>query len=109
MNNRNMPYSKTPSRNQSVSITLKNGRKYGICSEGQYRYLISQARAMITGEMMDEGKKPTADEIEARLQTWIDEKCQFATMAVVLAKMTPEEKALYEDKYRFSGITRRPK
>lgn len=113
MQDRMTPSPGTPAKNQEVSITLSDGRTFSVCSKGQYRYLVDQARNMIVSRMIDGGEvteDASANEgvVNERLEHWKEHESKFAPLDWILERMTPEERESWKQQYRFGGICRRP-
>lgn len=112
MNSRPFPQTGFPTKNQEVSITLRDGRTFAICSKGQFRYLLDMARQRIIADAIDKGELTNEAEadnktIEERLLHWREHQSQYATMDWVLERMSPQERKDWEAKYRFGGVFRR--
>lgn len=95
------PPSKLPG--QQMSFTVR-GKTYAVCSEGQMAFMRQQATERVIAEANDKGEPvQTEEDLKKRLDEW-QENCGFATLASVMAKLTPQEQAEWAAKYRFSGV-----
>ena len=106
MNTRSIPFSTIPCKNQSMSITLSNGKTYGIVVAGQLSYMLQKERQRILDEAYDTQTTLTEEQIKAKLDVF-QENCGFATLDWVLEKLPPNKREEWKNQYRFSGVTRR--
>jgi len=111
MRDRLSPPPGTPN-NQEISVTLADGRTFAVCSQGQYKYLLEQARNLIIAQMIDDGI--VTDDIDAneavvaqKLEDWQENKSQFAPLDWILDRMSNAEREEWKMKYRFGGVTRK--
>jgi len=109
MMNRAMRETGSPTKNQELSIEYK-GRVYAICNDDQMAYVLLVEKERLVMEDNDrvyrkEKKNMTDEELKAKLLAFSD-TCGYATLAMVLAKMTPAEQEEWKNKYRFTPITK---
>jgi hypothetical protein len=109
-------YQSKPSGNldmaqMQLSIAL-NGRTYCICDSVQFEQMVNGmmeiAANELTAAMNHRGENgyPKEEDIKALATRKIEDK-GYATLNVVLAKMTPQQLKEWKDSYRFTPITRR--
>lgn len=97
-------------KSQAMSITLRDGRTFTICSPGQMGYLREQAISEVMAAASERGEDiRDPEQLAGLLDKW-QEKCPYATLDFVLSKLTPQEQKDWAVKYRFQGISSmRPK
>lgn len=106
MRDRNIPATGFPSKNQQMVVTLSDGRHFAVCSKGQYRTILSDARNRISMKASVDGETIGEDEVGKRLDEWAERHCRFAPMQWLLKRMSPAEAKECNDRYRFAGIER---
>lgn len=94
-------------RGQIISVSLRNGKTYSICSESQMEAIKEQAQNEIIhnlsllGDFKDETKR--MEETKRQMDEW-QAKCPYATLKFVFSLMTPQEIEEWKDKYRYQGV-----
>jgi hypothetical protein len=89
-----------------------NGRTYCICDSVQFAQMVNGTMEIAANELISAINKrgetgyPPEAEIKA-LATKKIENMGYATLDMVLSKMTPQQLQEWKDSYRFTPITRR--
>jgi len=89
-----------------------NGKVYCICDSVQYAQMVNGMMEIASNELTTQMSKngqqvyPKEEEIKALAAKKIGDM-GYATLDMVLDKMTPEQKKSWKDSYRFTPITRR--
>lgn len=102
-----LPRSQSQVKNADLAIVVK-GRTFTICGKGQMRFLRDRARAGIVDAALDAGEKVTEELIEKRLDEW-ESNSKYATLDKVLSMMSPADRALWKQQYRFTAVTTQAK
>ena len=103
MQSRMLPSSPNALKSQSMSVTYK-GKTYAICSEGQVAYLRRMALEKVAAEAAARGEQLD----EARMAEAVNRRVEergFATLKMVLEKMTPAEQKQWAARYRFGAVS----
>lgn len=95
-----------PAKNEDLSITVR-GKTYAVVSDAQLRYIREKALETILARAAEKQENLTMEEGRVRAAKYAD-SCGFATLDLVLAKMTSDERERWKAQYRFSCVTRRP-
>lgn len=95
-------------KGSAMSITVKDGRTFAICSPGQMAYLRQAAieDIMLAASERNETIRDQ-EQLDRLLDQW-QETCPYATLAWVLAKLSPQEQKDWATRYRFQGISSSP-
>jgi hypothetical protein len=104
MLNRPIPLNQFPSKNQEISITLKDGRTFTVCGKGQYEFILAEARRRMASVLTEENEPVTQDSVEKRVREWAENGCCYAPLEWILSQMTSEDSAEWKRQYRFQGI-----
>jgi hypothetical protein len=88
-----------------LSITC-NGKPYAICDSAQYKVISSTIKENFISQMNSEGKSIEENEVDKAVAKEIDD-AGFATLEMILSRMTPAEVAQWQVSYRFTPFTRR--
>lgn len=107
MLNRQKGPASIPVKNQEIHVTLANGKGYTICSKGQYMALKANKRIALSVDASLAGQTLSEEELDRKLEDWLDKECPFAPVDVILSKMTPAQAEQWKAQYRFGGITRK--
>jgi hypothetical protein len=94
----------SPIKNEDQSITVR-GKTYAIVSNGQYIYIRDRTLEDVYAKAAEKQETLTQEDAKDRLAKRMDE-CGFATLSIVLAKMTPDERERWKAQYRFCHVTR---
>lgn len=97
-----------PVRRQVTSVTLGDGRTFGVVPGKQMRMMRQRKLEELAAEAAFNDEPVTEDEMMRRLDAW-QKTLSVATLEDVLAQMTPEERRQYETRYRFGGVWRTKK
>ena len=104
MRERLTPNTNMPSKNQDICVTIK-GKEHYICSSKQMDFVRSKMLARVYDVFRDKGEPVPSDQAElARLVDVEVEKTGYATIDMILAKMTPYEQEQWKAQYRFGGM-----
>ena len=89
-----------------LSITFQ-GKTYAICDSMQYKNLVTQEMEKAAFELASEQQDhyPDEDQIRKRAEAKVDDR-GFATLDMILSRMTPQQREEWKQSYRFTPITR---
>jgi hypothetical protein len=104
MLNRPIPLNQFPSKNQEISITLKDGRTFTVCGKGQYAFILAEARRRMAAILTEENEPVTQETIEKRVREWAENECRYAPLGWILSQMPPDDAEEWKKQYRFQGI-----